>query len=205
MWHDSFIWDMTQSYVTETHSCHTYEWVTSHIWMIRVANMNESCHTCEWVMSQIWMSHVTHMNESFRKYELSYIWMRRVANMNESCHTYGVATISRLLKIIGLFCRISSLLYGSFAKKTLTFKEPTNRSHSIWISLVFHVIAFCLTYEWVTFHIWMSHVIHVNELCHSWLSDTQKCTYTNVHAHKCTHTHTHERKREIETERERES
>ena len=33
--------------------------------------------------------------------------------------TYGVATISRLLKIIGLFCRISSLLYGSFAKETL--------------------------------------------------------------------------------------
>ena len=32
---------------------------------------------------------------------------------------YGVATISRLLTIIGLFCRISSLLQGSFAKETL--------------------------------------------------------------------------------------
>ena len=31
---------------------------------------------------------------------------------------YGMATISRLLKIIGLFCRISSLLLGSFAKET---------------------------------------------------------------------------------------
>jgi len=41
---------------------------------------------------------------------------------------YGAATISRLLKIIGLFCRISSLLYGSFAKETCHFKEPTNRS-----------------------------------------------------------------------------
>jgi len=30
--------------------------------------------------------------------------------------SYEVATISRLLKITGLFCRISSLLYGSFAK-----------------------------------------------------------------------------------------
>ena len=36
---------------------------------------------------------------------------------------------SRLLKIIGLFCRISSLLKGSFAKETYNFKEPTNRSH----------------------------------------------------------------------------
>ena len=45
-------------------------------------------------------------------------------------HTvYGVATISRLLKIIGLFCRISSLFYGSFAKETYNFNEPTNRSH----------------------------------------------------------------------------
>ena len=35
-------------------SCHTYEWVMSHIWMSHVTHMNESCH--------IWMSHLTHMN-----------------------------------------------------------------------------------------------------------------------------------------------
>jgi len=46
--------------------------------------------------------------------------------MMASC---GVATISRLLKIMGLFCRISSLLYGSFANETYNFKEPTTRSH----------------------------------------------------------------------------
>ena len=45
--------------------------------------------------------------------------------------SYGVATISRLLKNIGLFCRISSLLQGSFAKETYNFKEPTHRSHPI--------------------------------------------------------------------------
>ena len=33
-------------------------------------------------------------------------------------YTYGVATSSRLLEIIGLFCRIQSLLQGSFAKET---------------------------------------------------------------------------------------
>jgi len=44
---------------------------------------------------------------------------------------YGVPTISRLLKIIGLFCRISSLLWVSFAKETYNLKEPTNRSHPI--------------------------------------------------------------------------
>jgi len=44
---------------------------------------------------------------------------------------YGVVTICRLLKIIGLFCRISSLLEGSFTKETYNFKEPTNRSQPI--------------------------------------------------------------------------
>jgi len=44
---------------------------------------------------------------------------------------YGVATISRLLQIIGLFCRILSLLQSSFATETYNFKEPTNRSHPI--------------------------------------------------------------------------
>jgi len=46
-------------------------------------------------------------------------------------YIYGVATIGRLLKIIGLFCRISSLLQVSFTKETYNFKEPTNRSHPI--------------------------------------------------------------------------
>ena len=46
---------------------------------------------------------------------------------------YGVATVSRPLKIIGLFCRISSLVLGSFAKETYNFKEPTNRSHPILV------------------------------------------------------------------------
>jgi len=61
---------------------------------------------------------------------------------------YGVATISRLLKIIGLFCRISSLLYGSFAKETYIFKEPTNRSHPI-VSQVTNADVLCLTCQWV--------------------------------------------------------
>ena len=42
-----------------------------------------------------------------------------------------MATISRLLKIIGLFYRISSVLQGSFAKETYHFTGPTNRSHPI--------------------------------------------------------------------------
>jgi len=50
----------------------------------------------------------------------------REKEMQVTC-IYGVATISRILKIIGLFCRISSLIQGSFAKEIYNFKEPTKR------------------------------------------------------------------------------
>ena len=35
-------------------SCHTSEWVTSHIWIIHVTHINESCHTYEWVTGPRW-------------------------------------------------------------------------------------------------------------------------------------------------------
>jgi len=52
---------------------------------------------------------------------------------------YGVATISRLLKIIGLFCKrdINKRLYST--KETYNFKEPTNRSHPIPWNLTLHL------------------------------------------------------------------
>jgi len=55
-------------------SCHTYEWVMSHIWMSHVTHTNESCH--------IRMSHATHTNKSWNTYE----WvMSRWYVVNESC------------------------------------------------------------------------------------------------------------------------
>jgi len=51
----------------------------------------------------------------------------------ETCHIYqyGVATISSLLKIIGLFCKRALLKRRYSAIETYNFKEPTNRSHPI--------------------------------------------------------------------------
>ena len=57
--------------------------------------------------------------------------------MDESCHvrmtlrtcmSYGVATMSRLLKIMGLFCKRALQNRRYSAKETYNFKEPTNRS-----------------------------------------------------------------------------
>ena len=45
--------------------------------------------------------------------------------------SYGVATISRLLTIIGLFCKRALLKSRFSAKETYNLKEPTNCSHPI--------------------------------------------------------------------------
>ena len=45
--------------------------------------------------------------------------------------TYGVASVSRLLKIVGLFCKRALWKRLNFSKETCNFKEPTHRSHPI--------------------------------------------------------------------------
>jgi len=49
---------------------------------------------------------------------------------------YGLATISRLLQIIGLFCKraLSKRLHS--AKETNDFKEPTHCSHPIFVAAI---------------------------------------------------------------------
>ena len=47
-----------------------------------------------------------------------------------SCaYTYGVATVSRIDKIVGLFCSIQSLLQGSFAEETYTYTHTHPHTH----------------------------------------------------------------------------
>jgi len=106
-------------------------------------------------MSHVWACHVTHMNASHHTftYGISHDCDSHCANqairMDWSRHTYewvisiyvnvytqhlwkhGVATISRLLKIIGLFCKRALQKRPIFSKETYNFKEPTNRSHPI--------------------------------------------------------------------------
>jgi len=71
-------------------------------------------------------------------YQLSIRYMYISRYIRVSCYihncvyvSYGVATVSRIDKITGLFCRISSILYVSFAKETYNLIDPTNQSHPI--------------------------------------------------------------------------
>jgi len=108
--------------------------------------MNYSCHA--------WISHITHIYALVSLHDAP---LHRAAR-----HTYGVATISRLLKITGLFCKraLQKRLYS--AKETYNFKEPTSRGHPIWISRV--------TYTWRNDVIRQVVMSSVNGSCHVWMS-----------------------------------
>jgi len=75
-----------------------------------------------WVMSDIWMSTLVCVCLSVGVMDTHMGWLRSVG--------------SRIDKIIGLVCRISSLLWGSFAKETHTLIDPANQSHTIQRRLI---------------------------------------------------------------------
>ena len=59
---------------------------------------------------------------------------------NQDCLTIVLATISRLLESIGLFCKRALQKRPILSKETYNFKEPNNRSHPI---SCWHDVWFC--------------------------------------------------------------
>ena len=51
------------------------------------------------------------------------------AYISKSMYRYGVTTINRLLKIVGLFCKRALQKRPIFSKETYNFKARTNRTH----------------------------------------------------------------------------
>ena len=97
-------------------SCHISTYLPTHL-SICVDLFNPTLMVL-WVIPHIRMSHViylpTYLPFCVRIYlsvHTLMVWMSHAAYTNASCHTstnlstYGVATISRLLKTIGLFCK----------------------------------------------------------------------------------------------------
>jgi len=121
--------------------------------------------------------------------------------------TYGVAMSSRLLKIISLFCRISSLLYGPFAKEPYNFKEPTNRSHPIHVCTHVHecihemyILCWYIQYKnQIYVHEW--YILYANPMCVHVCTRVHECIYkicilcwdipytNHICVHVCTHVH----------------
>ena len=119
-----YIW--TRHHIWMSH----YIWMSHHVWRSHVPPTNESCPSTNYSLVHMHIDSsflffsikssqpgVLHMKRSSHTDESPN--MNESSRVNESCPAYawvmgleyyGVATISRLLKIIGLFCRISSLL-----------------------------------------------------------------------------------------------
>ena len=124
----------------------TYGWVMSQMKMRYITHTNESCHTYEWVMSHINRANAlllrlvnnTHMDESRPAYEwvISPIGMCCITHTNKPSHWYGVATMSRLLKNIGLFCKRALFKRRYSAKETYNSIDPTDCSQLIRMSHV---------------------------------------------------------------------
>jgi len=102
------------------------------------------------------------------------ICMSCVMRMDSSCR---VASTSRLLKIIGLFCKRALQTRRYSAKETHNCKEPTNRSHPLHhmsMRIISHVsvnhrelfrISILIISHVIVNHRYDSHV-NVNHCCH---------------------------------------
>jgi len=140
VWHGAFIYVPRLIHMRDmTHSYAWYDAFICVTWLIQMCDMVRSyvchnsficmprlVHTCDMSRSETIRWHVHGSRQTF----ICVTWLTHVCNMTHSCVTwldsryvrqdsficllrscsYGVATISRFLKIIGLFCRISSLL-----------------------------------------------------------------------------------------------
>jgi len=149
-------------------SCHTYEWVMSHIWMIHVTHMT-------WVMSHICMSQITHMQESSHDIVTCIILCHKLWMCHELWwHTmsrtmvihyvtnYGCDTLMHESRHDMVTCIFSNLLYMHDG-----VISHMNESCCIWTS---HV-----TYEWV--------MAHMNESCHIRMSHGTYEGVTSRHGH----------------------
>ena len=115
--------------------CHT--WVilsicviisTCHIWVIL-----SICHIWVTRIFQIWV--IILIISTFHQFVCA--WGVLIGWLS---YWYGVASISRLLKIIRLFCKRALWNRRYSAKETYNFKEPTNRSHPLTL---YHTATHC--------------------------------------------------------------
>jgi len=196
-------------------SCHTYEWVMLHIWMSHVPRINESCHSHEWDMSLTRMRHVAHMNESYHMFEsvTSHTWTSHDTYRNVSCPTYEwvmphakAKTVSNHVEFHECVffmpntfvkchtCEWACLIHPLHPFNVILMNESrmrhvtrkSNDHHRSHVKCI-HDMSY----------IWISHVPHMNESCHtqkqrSSLHTWNRCMTVTcyIHARVTSHTRT---------------
>jgi len=159
--HISHIWVGHVTRMSESH--HAYEWLMSHIRLIRVWVECVMAHiwvshvyTCEWVMSHICASHIS-------------IWVSHVTRMREwrftewSYHTYGWVMSHLGVEWVMSHIWVSHEYMSEVPNidKSLDDKWLKLKSHGTNINESWH------TYDQVMSHIWVSHVTHISQSYHA--------------------------------------
>jgi len=189
-----------------SHAYASYEWVMAHIWIWMShgthINMNiwiwiSHIVQYEWFMWHIWMNHVTHVKESCHNvschanaWVMSHICMSHDTHMNESCHT----CVTHLIHTSTFCCTGWRRCIGCLKLQVIFRRRPTHyrallREMTNKDKASYGSSPPCnapVTYEGVMSHIWMSHVIHMNESCHTyeWVMPhiNESCHIWMVHA-----------------------
>jgi len=164
-------------------SRHTYKWVTSHMWirhvteiegggtlllniyafLRHVTHMSKSCHRLEEVMSSMWMSYVMHMNESRHACEwvTSRIWMNFIKHTNESRHTY--IWISQVTH--------SSWMWRNHVKYEWVMSHMNDSCHAHeWVMSRIVTHSSCRTSVWLDSFIWDMICIWMNHVTYEWVT-----------------------------------
>jgi len=152
--------------------------------------MKESCHTCEWVMSHMWKCHVTRMKESGRTFEgvtphtwhtydgvMSQLWSKCGTRMKEACCTYEEG---------GLHVWRS---YVACMKDSCHTREWfMSHTWHRWRSHVARMNESRHTYGRVMLHVWKRYVAHMQGPCHKCegvVSQTSRVTQKGLcHTHE---------------------
>jgi len=130
----------------------SHECATSHIRIPHITHRNESCHTYKWVTTHIWMSQAT--NAGCRVC-IRVTWLVHMCDMTRSFvwHDSFTAFVTWLVHSIcdmthtNAGCRVFGVVCAT--RKHVWVSHVTH----VWVSHITHINESCQTYEWVMSHI----------------------------------------------------
>jgi len=169
---------------THAHACtcyfheyfHTFPWFThlrvvSHEWRRHSLFINEACHACVSCIHAFWYVRTCPIHDILRIYIYIFIRDTTYSYVVGLIHTWHDSFINDMTRSEATW--LIQTRHDSFIFVTAHSLVHANDQSHIWMSHVTHMNESCHTYESVMSHIWISHtwiihVIHTNESCHTY-------------------------------------